>query len=635
MKKFHIIIAIGLFFIISSCKKYIDVVPDNIATIQDAFSMRSQAEKYLFTCYSYLPKEGSPSENPGMFGGGDEFWLFDNINNINTSGWRIAKKEQGVTSPLMNFWDGSNQGKPLYRAIRDCNIFLENIDLVPDMTGFEKNQWKAEVKFLKAYYHFYLFRMYGPIPLIEKNLPVSATPEEVKVYRQPIDKCIDYIVSLIDEAGVDLPEILDKPTTDLGRITKPIALAIKAKVLVTAASPLFNGNADYASLQNNDGTVLFNQTIDPNKWERALIACKEAIALAESRGSKLYDFTPNSFTGQLSDATKTTLSIQNAITEKWNVEEIWGNTNSLTYDLQRFSQARLDPSKLENQTVSSILSVPIKIAEVFYTKNGVPISEDKTWEYADRYSIRKSTDAEKFYIKNGYETAKLNFDREPRFYADLGFDGGIWYGIARFKDGVDSWTLEGRFGSTAARKEAQNYNVTGYWPKKLVNYQNVINAGGDYRVVDYPWPTVRLADLYLLYAEAANEVNGPGEDSYLYIDKVRIRAGLKGVVESWQNYSSNPNKVTSKTGFREIIQQERLIEMVFEGSRIWDLKRWKTAPAVLNAPIRGWDLEQKETANYYRQKELYMQTFQLKDYFWPIREDNLTINRNLVQNIGW
>ncbi|WP_448635157.1 hypothetical protein [Pedobacter panaciterrae] len=123
MKKFHIIIAIGLFFIISSCKKYIDVVPDNIATIQDAFSMRSQAEKYLFTCYSYLPKEGSPSENPGMFGGGDEFWLFDNINNINTSGWRIAKKEQGVTSPLMNFWDGSNQGKPLYRAIRDCNIF--------------------------------------------------------------------------------------------------------------------------------------------------------------------------------------------------------------------------------------------------------------------------------------------------------------------------------------------------------------------------------------------------------------------------------------------------------------------------------------------------------------------------------
>ncbi|NQX39210.1 Starch-binding associating with outer membrane [Pedobacter steynii] len=634
MKKLNILILIIVLSTLNSCKKYLDVVPDNIATIGSAFSMRSQAEKFLFTCYSYLPREGSPSENPAMLAG-DEYWFFDNIKNIDPTAWRIAKGEQGITSPYLNFWDGENLGQPLFRGIRDCNIFLENINSVLDMSDFEKKKWSAEVKFLKAYYHFYLMRMYGPIPIIDKNMPVSASPEEVKVFRQPIDKCADYLAGLLDEAATDLPSILDKPTTDLGRITKPIALAIKARMLVLVASPLFNGNPDFSSLQSPDGTVLFNPAPDQKKWERALLACNEAISVAESAGIKLYEFIPNATTGALSPETLRTLSIQNAVTERWNTEQIWGASNSRTYDLQRKAQARLDPSKFLNETVQSILAPPIKIAELFYTRNGVPITEDKTWNYANRLNLRTGTTNEKFYIKPGYKTVELHFDRESRFYADLGFDGGIWYGLGKFKDGSDVWPIEARAGGTASRKGAQLYSVTGYWPKKLVSYLNVINDDSDYRVLDYPWPIVRLADLYLMHAEAANEVKGPGQEAYQYLDKVRNRAGLKGVVESWTAFSTNPSKPGSKDGLREIIHQERLIEMAFEGSRFWDLRRWKEAPAVLNGPVKGWDLEQATPEGYYRQKTLYVQAFALKDYFWPIKESNITVNRNLAQNIGW
>src|SRR5690606_37515364 len=116
-------------------------------------------------------------------------------------------------------WEGSNGGKPLYEGIRDCNIFLDNIGIVPDMDQAEKDIWIAEVKVLKAYYHFYLFRLYGPIPLIRENLPISAGVEEVQIKRRPSDECIDYIVALLDEAAPNLPVRIINEVAELGRVT--------------------------------------------------------------------------------------------------------------------------------------------------------------------------------------------------------------------------------------------------------------------------------------------------------------------------------------------------------------------------------------------------------------------------------
>ena len=190
MKKLHIYILAAALLSVSSCQKYLDIVPDNIPTIENAFTMRTSAERFLFSCYSYMPRHSNITENPA-FTSGDEIWVHENYI---TPGWQIARGNQNVVDPYLNFWQGTRSGRDLYQAIRDCNIFLENVDKVPDLSVPEKNRWVAEVKFLKAYYHFYLIRMYGPIPLKKENLPINAGLEDVKVPRDPVDDCFDYVV---------------------------------------------------------------------------------------------------------------------------------------------------------------------------------------------------------------------------------------------------------------------------------------------------------------------------------------------------------------------------------------------------------------------------------------------------------
>jgi hypothetical protein len=146
---------------------------------------------------------------------------------------------------------------------------------------------------------------------------------------------------------------------------------------------------------------------------------------------------------------------------------------------------------------------------------------------------------------------------------------------------------------------------------------------------------MRLAGLYLLYAEALNEVNGPSSEVYSYVDKVRTRAGLQGVQATWNGWSNNPGKVSTKNGLRQIIHQERRIELCFEAQSGWDLRRWKELQNVLSNPMQGWSIYETEPVNYYRPRNLIIPVFGLRDYLWPIKNDDLIVNPNLVQNPYW
>lgn len=199
---------------------------------------------------------------------------------------------------------------------------------------------------------------------------------------------------------------------------------------------------------------------------------------------------------------------------------------------------------------------------------------------------------------------------------------------------MDLFYVQAKFGQPDAFQTDRG-TVTGYFIKKLIHFENVVGAGTSYSVNNYPWPIMRLSDLYLLYAEALNEESGPGPKAYEYIDLVRQRAGLPPLDSAWTTYSINPDEYTTQNGLRKIIHQERLIELAFEGQRLWDLRRWKEAASVLNAPIKGWDSQQKEASAYYRPIVIFNQTFGSKDYFWPIRDANITSDQNLVQNLGW
>lgn len=635
-------IAILIFFsTFSSCKKYLDIIPDNIATIDNSFTMRAEAEKYLYTCYSYMPKDGSLDADPSLLGG-DEIWAIDGPPKptFNHRIFNLAMGRQATVNPIGDSsspTDGYSIWVNMYRALRDCNIFLENIGKVPDLKEEEREQWIAEVKFLKAYYHFYLVRMYGPIPLIKENLPVEIDISKVKIFRAPVDECFAYIVQLLDEAKDNLPPVVADPVKMLGRITKPIAYALKAKVLVTAASPLFNGNSEQATLKNSDGTQLFNQQFSASRWDAAALACKEAIAVAESAGHRLYKFDRASSASVLTDQIVQQLSIRNAFTERWNPEIIWANSQSLSANTQLIATPNVDFRYQDNTVIGYELAPPLKIADMFYSKNGIPIEEDPTWN-VNQPAIKAGTAADQRYIKLNYETSSSNFDREPRFYANLGFDGGVWYGQGYYNDAVPTGTyyVSAKKGQPNGKGKADFGSVTGYFIKKYVHFQNTQGASAnDYSITNYPWPIFRLAQLYLLYAEALNEKSGPDAEVYRYINLVRERAGLQTVQVAWSTYSNNKGKYLTQPGLRAIIHRETLIELAFEGARFWDLRRWKEAPQEYVKPVQGWDIEQSTSALYYRKKLIFSPRFGQKDYFWPIRDNNILNNRNLVQNIGW
>jgi len=589
--------------------------------------MRSAAERYLFTCYSWLPLHANPGANGHLLG--DELWGVYPHNTI--ASWKIARNEQNVVSPLLNYWDGGNGGKDMYGAIRDCNIFLENIHTVPDMEDFEKERWIGEVLFLKAYYHFWLMRMYGPIPLIRESLPITATIDEVRVSRAPFDEGIDYVVSLIDSAVAFLPDRIENESSERGRITRSIALSMKAYILVTAASPLFNGNTDYAGLVDENGQPLISQTYSTAKWQRAVEACREAIQHCHQQGIQLYYYDPPVNLRTLSDTTITQMSIRNSVCERWNTELIWGDVNSLLPQVQ-YSPRTWDPSR-SHTALTGRYGPPIKIVELFYSKNGVPIEEDLEYDYAGRKQLQVSSSEDRFNIREGYTTVGLHFNREHRFYASLGFDGSVWYGQGKYDD-RDPWYIFGKKGQAASVINIENHSSTGYWPKKLIHYQNIIEVSS-YSTQWYPWPIMRLADLYLLYAEALNEVSGPEPEVYEYVNLVRARAGLPTVEDSWTRYSRQPTKFTHQDGMREIIHQERMIELIFEGQRYWDLRRWKKATEELNKPITGWSLLQEEPETYYREVTLFQQNFSLRNYLWPISERSTIVNKKLTQNPGW
>lgn len=619
-----------------SCSDYLDIVPDNIPTLEHAFTNRANAEKFLFTCYSYLPDVTNVNAVPQYLSGGEN-WLAPNYwwaidGNQQLPSWNIAKGNQNTNSPLLDFWSGANYGKNLFVAIRDCNIFLENIDKPSDMDRMERLRWSSEVKFLKAYYHYYLLRMYGPIPIIRENLPVSASPEEVRVYRDTFDDVVNYIVELIDESVENLPLKIMNETQELGRITQPIALGIKAQLLTMVASPLFNGNDYYKGLTDNRGIKLFPQEEDLNKWNVAAEALKEAIEVAHEAEHELYEYDRKD---NISDVTKQVLSCREAVTERWNPEIIWGSTNS-DYFLQAAAALRFEATNMESG-IASMLAPSIEVAERFYTKNGVPIDEDKEWDYQNRYKTKVATPDYKYYIKEGHATARLHFDREPRFYASLTFDGAMVYGNGVESDDPtdeDVRYAEMRKGQPGGIIGATGYTITGYLPRKLVSTGSVLEKQ-TFTIDRTSFPILRLADLYLMYAEVLNEIKpAPDEEVYEYIDKVRERAGLKGVVESWEKYSNRPDKPLTKDGMREIIHQERLIELFCETS-YWDMRRWRMTEDYMNQPIKGWNVQGEADTEYYEVKTIAYPTFSMKDYLTPISFGSIEQNPNIVQNPGW
>ena len=650
-KIFIIIIVFAASF--SSCKKYLDVVPDNTLKLENIFDLKKDAWNALASVYSYIPRDDQTHETTWTLG--DEWIgrldLNDNTGNLRAI--RVMRGLQSVTAPQLGLWSGTEGGKALYRGIRQADIFLQNIDHVRDMSDPEKADWKAQVNFMKAYYAFLLIRQYGPIVIPDKLVSPESVKDELFLPRTKVEDCFDFVISLMDKAIPDLKERAGE--NDLGQIDQIAAKAIKARVLFYRASPFYNGNQEYfGGFNNADGQPFFALQYDKQKWKAAIDAINDAINICTANGIKLYKYDREPYIYDRVDyqantaKMKTLYDLRMVICDPWNSEVVWGYSNLNYYDqgeLGHASNIRL-PAGYGDGVVNNTgyswqwLAASYAMAERYYTENGLPIEEDLTYDYNGRLQIITTPGQSdpgyqplRGFLQPGAETVKLYLNREPRFYANLGITAGYWRGHAVR---INTMMFAGRDGGYNSSQHSTDFLATGIGVQKFVHPES--QSGAWQRTIKYPYPIMRMADLYLMKAEALNEFNdAPTAEVYDAINLVRQRAGIPNVEQVWSDGSlaKTVNKHRTKEGMRDIILQERGVELAFEGSHFWDMLRHKRAPSSFSSPIWGWTHSGTTAQQFFNLQVKQSRRFTITDCLWPIDLNEMNTNGKLVQNPGW
>jgi hypothetical protein len=421
-------------------------------------------------------------------------------------------------------------------------------------------------------------------------------------------------------------------------VDQVIVSAIKSRVLLTAASPLFNGNSEfYETFTDQEGEKYFNTSYDPEKWKSALDAASEALDIALGNGSSLYTYTgsvPSFDSAEYNNAEVEALyNYRYMFTDKWNKELLWGNSSPVNGDWWTIQAASMmiNPKASASYAAWQWVSPTLSMVESYYTKNGLPIDQDLSYNYESRFNLTIVPEEEGLHAQVGEVTSRIHLGREPRFYASIGFDRGI------YRTWGQKWDLKMRKGDEHGRRaNTYDYVITGYVLKKVCH---MASEGDQFnKLVVYPWPIIRLAELYLNYAEAYNEYNGPSGEVYNSLNTIRARSGIPDVDLVWSDPSlaRTQGKHTEKEGLREIIQQERMIELAFEGERYYDIRRWNLASLYFNSAVKGWSVDESDANKFYTVKEVGQRSFITpRDYLHPIKVNELVINPNLVQNPGW
>ena len=493
-----------------------------------------------------------------------------------------------------------------YSRIRQTNIFLSKIDA----TTFDaalKQRMKGEVYFLRAYFYHNLMRMYGGVPLITK---VYGLNEDYSVARNSFKETVDFIVANADSAAALLP--VSYTGTDLGRATKGAALALKARVLLYAASDLYNanpsGNAFTGYTTPQDRTAL---------WRAAKNAAKAVMDLG---AYSLFRPTP--------------ASPQEAAQ---NYADLFLQQTSTEAIMSRFFLTTRDDGAYPNRDNGP---------NGYHTWGGnTPIQN-----LIDDYRM---ADGSKFDWNNPAEAAAPYANRDPRLSGSILYDGAPWRQrpddvkkldavgvIQTFRQLriIDTTLVNGQPkvdttmvpGLDTRDSPIENWNgaYSGYYIRKFIDPS--LNA--QFIRQQVPWIFFRYAEILLNYAEASIELNELG-DAVTALNQIRQRAGMP-------LFSAG----LGQAALRDEYRNERRVEMVFEEQRFFDVRRWMIAPAVLSQPAGGINifLDGKNRAdpstwkNYrYVRDTIQARAWDNRMYFMPIRLDELNRNGLLKQNPGY
>lgn len=581
-------------------EKFLQKPPSSDVTIDTIFSSAKYTRDVLYYTYGTLPY-GLPigyNYKTAMWYGilegltdlNQSALLWDGVWRLYYSGSYNAGSEDFIGSGDVGGFGGTkfrfNQ-RNTWLGIRHALILIENIDRVPDMTEAEKNKLKAEAKIIIAIQYAEMLRHYGALPILNHVI----SPNEVDLpARATLQETVDYIVRLLDEAAActDLPWAITEAESDnwSGRLTRGSALGLKARVLLFVASPLFNSDVPYYKGEASDKLMTWFGGYKEERWRDAVKACEDFLNTMQREG----------FYG-LAESSSYRQAFQDAY-------------------YTRGTKETLISCRLYAQTSSS--DVLLKSA-----RWGAWCA---TKEYFDMFPMADGSD---FDWKNPKHKENPFINRDPRLGETILLDGDKFgSGVADIrKEKADDKTNYPKGQNWGKNNLDDTSLATGLPARKFL-----LDRQGEFKNRLMQWPVLRLAEIYLSYAEALNEANhGPNPTAYEYVNKVRRRVGLNDL-----------NTGMNQTQFREAVLRERACEFGFEEVRFFDLIRWKRE-ADFTKPLHGIDIYRHKTTKEYlfefpQLTERAWQKsggFSAKWYLSAFPPSEVNKGYGLVQNPGW
>lgn len=634
---------------IASCTDFLDVDDyfKNTTQLDSIFKRKSTTDQYLRGAAAYLPNEGNLWTNASTpFQGASD----ENFTSFNDGRHAAIKFHLDEITP---FNEEFNNYFRYYAGIRKAGTVLQRIGEVEDISDLDRRDFMGRSYFLIGYYYFQLLLQYGPVPIVpEVPFDVDASVEDMSLERATFDETVEVATKYLQLATEYLYPT--RPSTEIRIPTKGAAQAALSRLKLYAASPWFNGGSGglYTDwVRKSDNAHFISQTYDNSKWGAAAVAAKK---LVDSDDYELYTTNRKRDTKDLPDAVMEAYNQRpisqfnpaeidpfRSYAEVFNGDIAVETNDEIIYSVLPHQSGKDSPAGIAFPAFMggmNGLNVTHDVAAAFYNEDGTeftmpeehwePIGEDKSFS---GYTLKANA-------------AKMYDNREMRFYVSIGFNHAFWPGTSYTGTNNQARNVEVQYYSDGNAGPPANfavdYNHSGYTFKKYVHLEDNLYDGGS--IKPKAFPVYRYAEILLNYAEALNELDGDytedgitvtGRDEDAILDafnQIRYRAGLPGLVS-----------LPSREEMRDLIKHERRLELVAEGFRYHDLRRWGDAYEVYNRPVLGMNIK----ARTNQRREFHTVTtlntdksrryFDYKNYFWPIPKSALDKNAKLVQNPEW
>lgn len=568
--KFYIIAACVLSLALSSCSDALDQAPSGKISLEDVFKDNDKTMYYLNSCYSSINVKGCVwfFWSRGPVNWCDDAWDADDLD-VDWAGSRKYYDGNATAADhpaSYNADDGGNQSASwsrYFQRIRNCSVFLQNIPTANVTKESDRSRWTAEAHLLRAYYYSELLMWFGcSLPIIKE--PYTLDADFSKVERGSFHDVVQFIIEDCD-AALACDELPWRITTDSEalRMTKAVAWAIKSRMTVFAASPLYNDGNNY--------------------WEEAYTVNKAAVQALESNGYALYNkvnqtavwgaeraYLPNTYAQLFNEYFCNSGAYAADPADKETIYQLRDGGN---WDL-----ANVDaPGAILGYKAGTCPSQ--ELVDAFETANGETVL-DLGKPYLDEQHLKPNYNSSNTMYNHNDPYA----NRDPRFYATVYYNGSKRYCNWSTEAGKTSFENLGQGKGSMTRTittwdayEDENGNIinkpeplmgraltgrtvtrTGYFQRKFLHP----NSGVEMRIQGARHKDYRLAEIYLNFAEAAMEANHSAE-AITYVNKVRARVGMPGL----------PAGLTGDA-LRQRIHNERRVELALEGNRYFDVRRW-------------------------------------------------------------